>query len=139
MTIEEYSTLMGYEKTCGMEEFNTAESIYMTAGEMDKQTFCEEYKKVGASPLIMTLAENAINWRKAYKDAIARERATARYLILKADRIRQDPVGLHESSASGIEKRAYDLIGWKDSIQWKLANDIKLSEDDREYITDNLN
>ena len=59
MTIQEYSTLMGYEETCEMAEYETANFIYMMAGEMDKQTFCKEYKEVGSSPLILTLAEAA--------------------------------------------------------------------------------
>ena len=42
MTIEEYSTLMGYEKTCEMAEYETANFIYMMAGDMDKQTFCKK-------------------------------------------------------------------------------------------------
>ena len=40
MTIEEYSTLMGYGKTCEFEEYQTANFIYMMSGDMDKQTFC---------------------------------------------------------------------------------------------------
>lgn len=35
MTIQEYSTLMGYGTTCEKAEYETANLIYMMAGEMD--------------------------------------------------------------------------------------------------------
>lgn len=135
MTIEEYSTLMGYEETCTMEEYETADFIYLMAGEMSKQEFCKEYKEVGSSPLVLTLAEAANSRSIAYRDKQTKERQTAHSLLWEADEIRQ---GGMEASADAIDKIAATLIGRKDCIKWKLHKGFALSETDNEYITDNL-
>ena len=135
MTIQEYSTLMGYEDTCEMAEYQTADFIYMMAGEMDKQTFCKEYKEVGSSPLVLTLAEAANSKGAAYRDKVAKERSTAHALLREADEIR---AGGMEESADQIDKIAACLIGRKECIKWKLHKGFTLSETDNEYITDNL-
>lgn len=135
MTIEEYSTLMGYEKTCEMAEYETANFIYMMAGDMDKQTFCKEYKEVGSSPLVLALAEAANSREIAYRDKEAKERQTAHALLREADAVR---AAGHDDEADAIDKIAATLIGRKDCIKWKLHKGFALSETDNEYITDNL-
>ena len=135
MTIQEYSTLMGYEETCEMAEYETANFIYMMAGEMDKQTFCKEYKEVGSSPLILTLAEAANSSQIAYRDKETKERQTAHALLREADAIR---TAGHDVEADQIDKIAANLIGRKDCIKWKLNKGFSQSDTDHEYITDNL-
>lgn len=135
MTIQEYSTLMGYEETCPMEEYETADFIYMMAGDMPKQEFCKEYKEVGSSPLVLALAEAANSRGIAYRDKETKERQTAHALLREADEIRE---GGMDGSADAIDKIAANLIGRKDCIKWKLAHGFALSETDNEYITDNL-
>ena len=135
MTIQEYSTLMGYEGTCEFAEYETANFIYMMAGEMDKQTFCKEYKEVGQSPLVLTLAEAANSMEIAYRDKETKERQTAHALLREADSIR---AAGHDVEADQIDKIAVSLIGRKDCIKWKLNKAFSLSDTDNEYITDNL-
>lgn len=135
MTIEEYSTLMGNEETCEMAEYETANFIYMMAGQMDKQTFCKEYKEVGSSPLVLTLAEAANSREIAYRDKETKERQTAHALLREADAIR---AAGHDDEADAIDKIAASLIGRTDCIKWKLRKGFQLSEIDNEYITDNL-
>lgn len=135
MTIQEYSTLMGYEETCSMEEYETGNFIYMMAGDIDKQTFCKEYKEVESSPLVLALAEVSNGFQKAYRDKETKERQTAHALLREADEIRE---GGMEASADAIDKIAATLIGRKDCIKWKLHKGFALSETDNEYITDNL-
>lgn len=124
MTIEEYSTLMGYEETCPMAEYEKANFIYMMAGNMDKQTFCKEYEKVGSSSLILTLADAANSREIAYRDKETKECQTAHALLREADEIRQ---GGMEASADAIDKIAATLIGRKDCIKWKLHKGFALS------------
>ncbi len=135
MTIQEYSTLMGYEETCEMAEYETANFIYMMAGEMDKQTFCNEYKRIGSSLLVLTLAEAANSREIAYRDKEIKERQTAHALLREADGIRIDGC---DETADELDKIAASLIGRKDCIKWKLNKGFSLSETDNEYITDNL-
>lgn len=135
MTIQEYSTLMGYEETCPMEEYETADFIYMMAGEMPKQEFCKEYKEVGSSPLVLTLAEAANSRGIAYRDKETKERQTAHAILREADGLR---AAGHEDSADQLDRIAATLIGRKDCITWKLNKGFALSETDNEYIKDNL-
>lgn len=135
MTIEEYSTLMGYDAICEFAEYETANFIYMMAGDMDKQTFCKEYKEVGSSPLILTLAEAANSREIAYRDKETKERQTAHALLREADEIRE---GGMDGSADAIDNIAAKLIGRADCIKWKLHKGFALSDTDREYITANI-
>lgn len=126
---------MGYEETCEFAEYQTANFIYMMAGEMNKQNFCKEYKEIGNSPLVLTLAEAANSREITYRNKETKERQTAHALLREADEIRQDGM---EASADKIDKIAATLIGRKDCIKWKLHKGFALSETDNEYITDNL-
>ncbi len=167
MTIEEYSTLMGYQETCTMEEYTEANMTYMMAGNMDKQTFCREYKKISSSPLLRELAHAANSRDVAYRDKETKERQTAHALLRQGDNLRVEAVeaatmeeaveaatmeeaveaatmeeaveaATMEEAADAIDTIAAKLIGRKDCIRWKLEKGFKLSETDNEYIKDNL-
>lgn len=135
MTIEEYSTLMGYTETCDMAEYEIANAIYMAAGDMDKATFCTQYKKVGNSPLVTILAAEANSKDKVLREKQIDEIKIAHALLREADDVRTS--GLEES-ALAIEKIAAKMIGRKDCITWKLNKGFKLSEEDAGYINNNL-
>lgn len=135
MTIEEYSALMGYAKNCPMEEYETADFIYMMAAEMTKQEFCKEYKDVGCSPLVLTLADEVHKRIILFQNEETQKCRAAHDLLREADEIRQ---GGMEASADAIDKIAATLIGQKDCIKRKLAYGFTLSGKDNEYITDNL-
>ncbi len=135
MTIQEYSTLIGYEETCEAAEYETANFIYMMAGKMDKHTFCKEYKEVGHSSLVHILAEAANRREIAYRDKETKERQIAHALLNEAEELRSSCI---EDSADQIDKIAESLIGRKDCIKWKLSKDFLLSKADKEYVTDNL-
>lgn len=138
MTIEEYSSLMGYKETCEWSEYEAADFIYMMAGDMDKQTFCKEYKKVGTSPLITILADAANSRGKAFRDKEEREKQTAHSLLRVADEIREIRSDEAEESADQIDRIAAKLIGRTECIKWKLRKGYRLSDTDNEYIADNL-
>lgn len=135
MTIEEYSTLMGYEETCSAEEYVKADLAYMMAVDMDKHEFCKDYRKHKGSVIIANLADVANSRDIAYRGKETKERQTAHALLREADEIRQ---GGMEASADAIDKIAATLIGRKDCIKWKLHKGFALSETDNEYITANL-
>ncbi|MGN0207585.1 MAG: hypothetical protein ACI4BC_10100 [Muribaculaceae bacterium] len=135
MTIEEYSTLMGYTETCEFAEYETANFIYLMAGDMDKQTFCKEYKKVGSSPIVMTLAEAANSRDRIYREKNIEERQSAHALLREADEIRENGM---EASADAIDNIAAKFLGRNECIKWKLNKGYTLSETDKEFITKNL-
>lgn len=135
MTIKEYSELMGYNEECPMEEYETANFVYMMAGDMDKRDFCNEYKEVGCSPLILELAESANRFEKAYREKQEQEKKTA-YAILRASDDMRD--AKQNELADRMDRIADNIIGRKDIIKWKLEHFSTLSDADKEYIKTNL-
>ena len=135
MTIEEYSTRMGYLGFCSDEEYATADAIYLNAGNLDKDAFCADYKKHKGSVIIETLGDRVNSQSIWIRDQETKIQSTAHALLREADEIRQ---GGMEASADAIDKIAATLIGRKDCIKWKLHKGFALSETDNEYITDNF-
>lgn len=135
MTIEEYSTRMGYTETCEQAEYATADAIYLNAGNLDKDKFCADYKKHKDSVIIRELADRVNSQAIWIRDKDTKERQTAHALLREADEIR---AGGMDASADAIDNIASKLIGRKDCITWKLTKGFVLSETDNEYIKDNL-
>lgn len=133
MTIEEYSERMGYQAT--MEEYTKADPIYLNAGNLDKDTFCKDYKKHKGSVIIETLAERCNAQEIGLRDAMQKERNAAHVMLREADEIRK---GGMDASADAIDHIAYLLLGKRDGIKWKLNKCFTLSETDKEFIINNL-
>ena len=64
------------------EEFIEANAMYMAAGDIDKDTFCREWKQIGDSPLVKGLFETAYNLNQALQEH--------KLLLQEADEIRSD-------------------------------------------------
>ena len=135
MTIEEYSTRMGYKETCDQQEYVTADAIYLNAGNLDKDTFCADYRKHKGSIIIETLGDVANSQAMRIRDMQVSERKTAHAILREADEVR---AGGMDASADTLDGIAARLIGRKDCIKWKIQKGFKLSENDKEYIKDNL-
>lgn len=137
MTIEEYSALMGYGEICEWTEYVTADTLYMALEDMDKQTFCREYKKIAGSPLVQLISSAVRKSGKVSEDASAQNRHTAFSLLRQAARLRRGIVS-KEDMAECLDGMAMRLIDRKSVIRHKIANNFQLTEDDLKYITDNL-
>lgn len=135
MTIEEYSTRMGYAGTCEMEEYQTADAIYLNAGNMDKDEFCKDYRKHKDSVIIATLGDRVNSQAIYIRDKHVKERQTAHSILREADEVR---TGGMDASADSLDKIAARLIGRADCIKWKLEKGFQLSEEDNEYIINYL-
>lgn len=137
MTIEEYSTRMGYEQTCDMAEYTIANCAYMMAGNMDKDTFCKEWKKHGQSPLVRLLSEAANSRDVAYREEITKERQVAHSILRESDNVRGG-FNDNDESAETLDRIAAKLIGRPDCIKWKLEKGFALGDEDTHYIKENL-
>lgn len=135
MTIEEYSTRMEYLGFCSDEEYTNANLAYLMAGNMNKDEFCKDYRKHKDSVIIATLAESANSKEMAYRDKVTKERQTAHALLRESDAVR---AGGMQDSADALDRIAAKMIGIKDCIAWKLSKGFALSDNDKEYIKDNL-
>ena len=135
MTIEEYSTRMGYKETCDLQEYATADAIYLNAGNLDKDEFCADYRKHKGSVIIETLDDKVNSQAICIRDKETKERQTAHAILREADEVR---TGGMDASAHALDSIAARLIGRADCIRWKIRKGYTLSESDNEYITDNL-
>lgn len=135
MTIEEYSTRMGYKETCDQQEYATADAIYLNAGNLDKDEFCADYRKHKGSIIIETLGDVVNSQAITIRDMETKERQIAHAILRQANGIR---IGGMDETADQLDGIAAKLIGRKDCIKWKIQKNFEFSENDKEYIKDNL-
>ena len=135
MTHQEFNELMGCIAT--EEEFNKANFLYMKAGEMTKQEFCKEYKKIGASPLLDEL-----------HNAMADMSARMYSCDLEADCLREARKADARAIINLMEEYGYlqdvylymlkNMISHKEAICHKIANGLDLANLDKTYIANHL-
>ena len=133
MTQKEFEQRTG-EKLSAV-EFCTVNDIYMAAGEMDKDTFCKEWKKHSESKLLAELwkrvkHEHDLGMQKKEEcDKLYRERwEIVDFLLERAQKFGDEELLL----------KAIDMVGHAEVIRRKLTLEMPLWERDRAYIKENL-
>lgn len=116
-------------------EFCTVNDIYMAAGEMDKDTFCKEWKKHSESKLLAELwkrvkHEHDLGMQKKEEcDKLYGERwELVDFLLERAQKFGDEELLL----------KAIDMVGHAEVIRRKLTLEMPLWERDRAYIKENL-
>lgn len=116
-------------------EFCTVNDIYMAAGEMDKDTFCKEWKKHSESKLLAELwkrvkHEHDLGMQKKEEcDKLYSERwELVDFLLERAQKFGDEELLL----------KAIDMVGHAEVIRRKLTLEMPLWERDRAYIKENL-
>ena len=126
MLREEFETRMGNKVT--PEAYEDIENLYISAGDMDKDTFCDDYKLHGASKILAEI------WGryKTVKDVLQiykREHQEAATLLVRLGEEFND-------------KRAKDcatmMIGEGGVIKYKVQQGLELTSQEREYIISKL-
>jgi hypothetical protein len=122
MLREEFENRMG--NTVTPEAYNDIEELYYAAGDMDKDTFCDDYKLHGASKILAEIWDRYKTSEavlKIYKE----EHQAAAEMLLR----------LHDEY--GI-KEAYDMaqtmIDLRGIVKYKLENGKQLTSIEREYV-----
>ncbi len=121
MTQREYENLIG--KTVTAEEFEAANALYMSAGDMDKETFCADWKEHCGSAILKELC-NVVPQLEAANEKLQGQRAEShdtketvgKFLARKAE----------EYQDREMERMAEELLGTKGLIEYKLKNGYKL-------------
>lgn len=136
MTHQEFNELMGYTTTT--EDFDLANFLYMNAGDMPKQQFVKEFKKIGASPLVKEWYESMSQMsRRIHEDEL--ESSCLRGLH-EADM--KNIINIMDAHPHSYTPDMYDLvikrIGHKKAICHKIQNAMELDNMDKEYIAKNL-
>lgn len=137
MTKQEFETMTA--QRVSDENFAAFNEMYMCAGELDKQTFCEAIKdseKSGAIrkllvALTTTSSSRASKLEKAHEDNDKMTRANVRL----AEILIGKSVDHYDDE---LYNEAVAILGYRNSINFKLDNTIELSKADIEYIKQNL-
>lgn len=129
MTQQEFKDRTG--KTVASEEYERIEAMYMAAGNMDKDQFCAEYRKHGASALVVeyyrriTVLNGMLEERNNELDDVRQKRTSlAEFLLGKA--AAYDDTDLY--------REAVRLIGRKAATLYKIKSGLPLWEEDVKYL-----
>lgn len=125
MTKEEFEDRTGIKSDMVFEEANR---MYMKAGDMDKDAFCDDYKEHGDSILLSYFYHHSNMLEKQKKDLDSFKNEIACFLLEKAD----------EWDDKELRKKAVELIGEKEVILRKIELDLELWNEDKSYIKDNI-
>lgn len=139
MTQQEFEKRIGTEVSS--DTFDYANRVYMAAGEMDKDTFCKDWRDqyVSESRIVSALTveveeltDALNNAKKCYEIAARGSRDVisqmADFLIIQAEKW----------SAFDLREKAIKLVGEKDYLRRKLEMKFDLWEADRIMILEHL-
>lgn len=133
MTREEFNSLTGLNVT--ENEFDNINEMYMAAGNMDKATFCKEYKQHGESKLVAALfegfqieQENSDDAHKSWRKLFDEREKLVDFLLEQSQ----------ELSSTALQKKAIDMIGHTYVIRRKIELGLTLCELDLDYISKHL-
>lgn len=133
MTQKEFEIRTGL--TVSADEYAGIEAVYMAAGEMDKDVFCAEWKKIGGSRLVMELFGEVMRQRGEIERLKGDEQESrkllgeaAEYLIEKSS----------ERDDKGMRRQACRLIGEREVVMYKLNYDQMLCDEDIVWIKEQL-
>lgn len=133
MTQKEFENRTGL--TVSADEYSGIEAVYMAAGEMDKDVFCAEWKKIGGSRLVMELFGEVMRQRGEIERLKGDEQESrkllgeaAEYLIEKSS----------ERDDKGMRRQACRLIGEREVVMYKLNYDQTLCDEDIVWIREQL-
>lgn len=133
MTQKEFEIRTGL--TVSADEYAGIEAVYMAAGEMDKDVFCAEWKKIGGSRLVMELFGEVMRQRGEIERLKGDEQESrkllgeaAEYLIEKSS----------ERDDNGMRRQACRLIGEREVVMYKLNYDQTLCDEDLVWIREQL-
>lgn len=111
------------------EQYQRVEGIYLNAGNMDKDEFCEDYKKHGESMILNTYFDQSKKLREK-QDTYREKQITLAHFLIKKSMIGGDKDMIRE---------AISLIGEQKYIQHKLEKGYNLFDTDKELIISLIN
>lgn len=125
MTPQEFEERTGLKPT--PEEFDYIHSVYMNTS-MDKDEFCKDFKKHGASKIISDMHARAVNFELQNKQKDESIDEMVPFLIGKS----------RTYNDTDFRRMAVRLVGEHKVVLKTLASGLPLWEEDIEYIKRNL-
>lgn len=126
ITRQEFNDRTGYR--LNEEQYKEVETMYIAAGNMNKDVFCKDYKKHNDSALMAEFYNQSVALMEKHQRCRKIERETAEFLIGKA----------HAYDDTDFRKAAIRLIGEKGVVLITIAMGLPLFEEDAEYIKNNI-
>lgn len=118
------------------DEYAKIEKLYMSSGNIDKDTFCKEYKKVANSQIVnelqmsLRISEGKVkNAKMQLEAAQVRENDLANFLMEQAQKL----------GSSELREKAIEILGAKEYMLRKLKSETPLWDADKELLIETLN
>lgn len=111
------------------EHYERVESIYLNAGDIDKDVFCKDYKKHADSIILNTYFDQTEKLKNKLANYREKQITTAHFLVKKS------MVG----GDKDMINMAISLIGEQKYIQHKLEKGYNLFDSDKELIISLIN
>lgn len=122
----EFTQRTGIELTD--EQYQRVEDMYMNAGDMDKDEFCEDYKKHKDSKLLAyfyKLTEDSKFCAKLIDRSMLK---VTKFLLMKS----------REVNDKSMRSEAIDLLGENMIVRLTIEMDLELWSEDKKYIIETL-
>ena len=130
------------------QEYLEANAMYENAGDIDKDTFCREWLKIGSSALVKGLYETAYQKSKKVQELELLHKEVMEICSDAADAMLEIEKGLLDfeeespyrcaNAAELLDRKAWWLVGAKEVVLRKIKMGMDLTEKDKNYINEHL-
>lgn len=110
-------------------EYNKVESMYCDAGDMDKDQFCQDYKKHHDSILIHEFYSKSVNLEKELDNYVDRISSLGIFLVDQAEKC----------SSSDLRDKAIELLGMEKYLSVKIQKGYNIWDIDKDDLIKILN
>jgi hypothetical protein len=122
MTQTEFENRTGIQVSAS--EFDQIHEIYMNCGDMDKDMFCKEYKKVMGNPIVNALSFNVSHAQSKVDTLIRKEKNMAMFLADQAEKW----------GATDLRDEAIRMMGAEKYLAYKIEHGFNLWQLDRDLL-----
>lgn len=126
MLREEFENRMG--NTVTPEAYEDIEDLYISAGDIDKDTFCDDYKLHGASKILTEIWKRYKITRDALKIYKKEHQAAAEMLVKLSN----------DYDIVEAEDLARTMINDRGVIRYKLEHGIALTSEEKAFILEKI-
>lgn len=109
-------------------EYEDIQNIYLNAGDMDKESFCRDYKKHASSAIMMEYYKQSETLRAKLDKARDERREMVDWLIKTA----------HSEGCAALRTKACNMSSVSYVVMRTLQMDLILAEEDVEWLKDHL-
>lgn len=122
----EFTQRTGIELTD--EQYKRVEDMYMNAGNMDKDEFCEDYKKHKDSKLLAFFYKLTEDGKFCAKLVDRSMLKVTKFLLIKS----------REFNDRSMRTEAIDLLGEKMIVRLTIEMDLELWSEDKKFLIESL-